>query len=176
MKIFLQYGSQSNLYFLSWYGFTVKNNPEKIKEYPLDLDDDKLKANHKKIAQIKLTNDIDLYPIIVELSAHMQIEHFINGFYCFNHPSKNITRYIKEDPRKELVDKLKLIIHKLKVLINKKVEGYSIETIDMSQEYYENAVRNKNFNLINVFNVIVEEKKVLSFCYRILNFRSFKTI
>jgi hypothetical protein len=117
-----------------------------------------------------------LYPILVELSAHMQIELFINGLFCFNHSSKIITRYIKEYPRKELVDKLKLILHKLELLLNKKIEGYSIETIYVSQEYYENAVRNKNFNLINVFNVIVEEKKVFSFCHLILKFRSFKTI
>lgn len=163
MKIFLQYGSQSNLYFLSWYGFTLNNNPEKIKEYPIDLEENNLNIKDKKSAQIKLNKDLDLYPVIIELSAHMQIDDFINGFYCFSDASffkNNQIQFMKEDSRKELVDKLKLVFNKLKILINERIDAYCNETINKDVELFEKGVREKNFNLINVFNVIIEEKKV----------------
>ena len=109
----MQYGSQSNLYFLSWYGFSLNNNPEKIKEYPIQLEENNLNLKDLINPEIKLNKDLDLFSIIIILSAHLQIEDFINGFYCFKSASKNLVKYGKEDPRKKYVEKLKIILERL---------------------------------------------------------------
>ena len=67
-KIFISYGDHDNVFFLFWYAFTVEENPEKIKEYPIEFDDGKL---------MKFNYDYDLCDIIVQYFELKKVEDFV---------------------------------------------------------------------------------------------------
>jgi len=159
------------LYFLSWYGFTIIDNPEKIKEYPINVTIENsnsslnLNLKNKNKHLLKLNFDLDLYALIIELSSIYNVDEFTNGFYSFNDISINNLDYKKEDPRREKIEKLKKLLDQLKILINSQIKGYYNQEIAKDHEILEEAIKSKDFYLVNFFNVVIEEKKVKFFYF-----------
>ena len=149
-QIFLQYGSNSNIYFLSWYGFTLNKNPEKI-QYEIFLDEKK---------SIKLNNDLDLYQIIIEISNFFKIFDFENGFFCFEE-IRNKDNYNKNKGNfNEKINKILFLTNKLQKLIEQNLKGYYNNDIKEDFLIRKEAEDLKDFNLMNISNVIIEEKTV----------------
>ncbi len=126
-----------------------------------------LESTNKKSDQIKLNKDLDLYPLIIELSSFLNIEEFINGFYDFTEIKpfyKNIT--LKEDLRKDKIKNLIFILDYLRKLIDERIENYhNNSNVKNDYSIFEEAKRKKDFNMLNISNVILEEKKVIFIFY-----------
>jgi hypothetical protein len=110
---------------------------------------------------------MDLYQNIIEISNFYNIEDFQNGFFCFeeirnkeilnnnNNNNNNLENFINK------INKILYLTNKLKYFVEENLKRYYNK--DIKDDFYlkKEAEDLKKFNLINICNVIIEEKTVI---------------
>jgi hypothetical protein len=100
---------------------------------------------------------------LIELSNFFKIEDFQNGFFCFeeirnkeiyNNNNKNKENFIDK------INKILIITNKFKFFIEKNLIKYYNKDIKEDFSLKKEAEELKDFNLMNICNVIIEEKTV----------------
>ena len=107
-----------------------------------------------------MNSDLDLYQTLIEYSNYKNIPEFSNGFYSFLENQKNFNKFQKENFNKENIEKLKLILKEIKFIISEKLGNYFFDKIEEDVIMFKESENKNDFNMSNVFRVIIEEKKV----------------
>ena len=140
-KIKLSIGKYSNYHLLINYGITSDNNPAPLDVY-LDL---KIKnqSGHKRNEELFLSNDFDLNNLMKKLRK-----------IVYKLSDKKKTKKTFDNP-KNLVNELESL-RVFKGGLNSQLSKFPSHLSDDVQK----MSNNKNFNELNILNVLVHEKKV----------------
>lgn len=136
------YGNQDNIHFLFWYAFTITDNPEKLKCFPIEFDDEKV---------LELTNKYDFVEVFESYCKLGKFEDHLST----NNILKNKIKM------KKIFD----IMKDLKTILENRLSLYFNKNIEADLEDLESFIKIKDFNKVNIMNVLIEEKSVNHFLF-----------
>lgn len=120
-----------------WYAFTITDNPENLDCYEIELEDGAL---------IRLKTDYNFREVYENYCIIKKSENFLHA--------KNV---LKDNIK---LKKLNVLLNEIKNILDNRLRLYYYQTLEEDKSMLEASENSKEFNKLNIFNIILEEKNV----------------